>query len=206
MLTDGRRVSVINAPAGSGKTWVLAATGKAWAAAGLGRVIGITPSQSARNTLAAGVPESYNSAQFLGHLPGQRGARGPIRLRPGDLVLMDEASMVSNPDLADVVSQAAADGAKLILAGDTQQLQAVENGGGMSLLADALGYVQLAEPVRFRAAWEQAASLRLRSGDTTVLAEYDQHGRIRGGEPGADDGRRRGRLPRAHPGAARTRC
>ena len=91
--------------------------------------------------------------------------------------------MVCTPDLADVVSQAAADGAKVILAGDTQQLQAVENGGGMSLLADALGYVQLAEPVRFRAVWEQAASLRLRSGDASVLAEYDQHARIRGGEP-----------------------
>ena len=34
VLTDGRRVSVINAPAGSGKTWVLAAAGQAWAAAG----------------------------------------------------------------------------------------------------------------------------------------------------------------------------
>ena len=183
VLTDGRRVSVINAPAGSGKTWLLAQTGKAWAAAGFGRVIGITPSQSARNTLAAGVPVSYNSAQFLGHLPGQRGARGPVRLRPGDLIVMDEASMVSNPDLADVISQATADGAKVILAGDTQQLQAVENGGGLSLLADALGYARLAQPARFRAAWEQAASLRLRSGDTTVLAEYDEHGRIRGGEP-----------------------
>jgi len=183
VLTDGKRVSVINAPAGSGKTWVLTAAGRAWAAAGLGRVIGITPSQSARNTLAAGVPESYNCAQFLGHLPGQRGARGPVRLRPGDLVLMDEASMVANPDLADVVSQAAASGAKLILAGDTQQLQAVENGGGLSLLAEALGFVQLAEPVRFRAGWEQAASLRLREGDTSVLAEYDQHARITGGEP-----------------------
>ena len=183
VLTDGRRVSVINAPAGSGKTWVLTAAGRAWAAAGLGRVIGITPSQSARNTLAAGVPESYNCAQFLGHLPGQRGARGPVRLQPGNVVLMDEASMVANPDLADVVSQAAASGAKVILAGDTQQLQAVENGGGLSLLAGALGFVQLAEPVRFRAAWEQAASLRLRDGDTTVLAEYDQHARIAGGEP-----------------------
>ena len=183
MLTDGRRVSVINAPAGSGKTWVLAAAGRAWAAAGLGRVIGITPSQSARNTLAAGVPESYNTAQFLGHLPGRRGARGPVPLRPGHLVLIDEASMVSTPDLADVITQAAAADAKVILAGDTQQLQAVENGGGMSLLAGALGYARLTEPVRFRAAWEQAASLRLRDGDTSVLAEYDQHGRIRGGTP-----------------------
>jgi len=174
---------VINAPAGSGKTWVLAAAGQAWAAAGLGRVIGITPSQSARNTLAAGVPVSYNAAQFLGHLPGQRGARGPVQLRSGDLVLVDEASMVTTPDLADVVTQAAAAGAKVILAGDTQQLQAVENGGGMSLLAHALGYARLTEPVRFRAVWEQTASLRLRSGDASVLAEYDQYGRIRGGEP-----------------------
>jgi len=183
VLTDGKRVSVINAPAGSGKTWVLAAAGRAWAAAGLGRVIGITPSQSARNTLAAGIPESYNTAQFLGHLPGQRGARGPVQLRPGDLIPIDEASMVANPDLADIIAQAAAAGAKVILAGDTSQLQAVESGGGLSLLADALGCVQLAEPVRFRAAWEQAASLRLRAGDTAVLADYDQHARIRGGDP-----------------------
>ena len=183
VLTDGKRVSVINAPAGSGKTWVLAETGRAWATAGRGQVIGITPSQSARNTLAAGVPASYNTAQFLGHLPGQRGARGPIDIGPGALLLIDEASMVSGPDMAEVTSLAEATGSKVLLAGDTAQLQAVENGGGMSLLADQLGYVQLAEPVRFRAAWEQAASLRLRVGDTTVLADYDQHGRIRGGEP-----------------------
>ena len=66
VLTDGTRVSVINAPAGSGKTRVLTETGRAWAAAGLGPVVGITASQSARNTLAAGVPASHNAAQFLG--------------------------------------------------------------------------------------------------------------------------------------------
>jgi hypothetical protein len=64
-----------------------------------------------------------------------------------------------------------------------QQLQAVENGGGMSLLARRLGYTQLAEPVRFTAAWERQASLRFRAGDTTVLADYDAHGRILGGTP-----------------------
>ena len=53
----------------------------------------------------------------------------------------------------------------------------------MMLLADRLGYVQLAEPVRFTAAWEREASLRLRRGDATALDEYDQHGRIRGAPP-----------------------
>jgi conjugative relaxase-like TrwC/TraI family protein len=183
VLTDGRRVSVINAPAGSGKTRVLAEAARIWAEAGLGPVIGITPSQSARNTLAAGVPVSYNSAQFLGHLPGRRGARGPVRIGPGTLLVIDEASMLSGPDMADLIAYAEARGAKVILAGDVSQLQAVENGGGLSLLAAALGYVRLAEPVRFRHRWEQHASLRLRDGDTTVLASYDQHGRIIGGEP-----------------------
>jgi hypothetical protein len=183
-LTDGRHVSVINAPAGSGKTRVLAEAARIWAEAGLGPVIGITPSQSARNTLAAaGVPVSYNAAQFLGHLPGRRGARGPLPIAPGTLIVVDEASMLSSLDLADLIAHARARDAKIILAGDTSQLQAVENGGGMALLAGALGYARLAEPVRFRAAWEQAASMRLRDGDTIVLAEYDQHGRILGGDP-----------------------
>ena len=126
---------------------------------------------------------SYNAAQFLGHLPGRRGARGPISIGPGTLLVIDEASMLSAPDLADLIAYAKATGAKIILAGDISQLQAVENGGGMSLLAARLGYARLAEPVRFQAAWEQAASLRLRDGDASVLAEYDQHGRIIGGDP-----------------------
>ena len=183
VLADGRLVSVINAPAGAGKTRVLAEAARIWAQAGLGPVIGITPSQSARNTLAAGVAPSYNAAQFLGHLPGRRGARGPIPIGPGTLLVIDEASMLSGPDLADLIAYARARGAKIILAGDISQLQAVENGGGMSLLAAALGYARLAEPVRFRHTWEQAASLRLRDGDASVLAEYDQHGRIIGGDP-----------------------
>jgi hypothetical protein len=183
VLTEGTRVSVINAPAGSGKTFVLTETGNAWAAAGLGPMVGITAAQSARNTLAAGVPVSYNAAEFLGHLPGRRGARGPVETGPGPLLLVDEASTMPGPDLADLIAYAAARDGKLVLAGDTSQLQAVEGGGGMSLLAGALGYARLAEPVRFSNEWEQQASLRLRDGDIAMLADYDQHGRILGGDP-----------------------
>jgi len=89
--------------------------------------------------------------------------------------------MMPGPDLADLIAYTTARGGKVVLAGDTSQLQAVQNGGGMSLLAASLGYARLAEPVRFRAAWEQAASLRLRDGDPAVLAEYDQHAQIYGG-------------------------
>ena len=70
----------------------------------------------------------------------------------GTLFAVDEASMMPGPDLADLIDLAERHGGKVIVAGDTEQLQAVNNGGGMSLLAGRLGYVRLMEPVRFRAA------------------------------------------------------
>ena len=143
----------------------------------------MTPSQTSRNTLAVGIGESYNAAQFLGHLPGQRGARGRVAIGPGDLIVADEAAMISLPDLAELVAYVTERGGKLILAADIHQLQPVENGGGLGLLAARLGYLQLTEPVRFTAAWERAASLRFRAGDATVLAEYDARGRILSGPP-----------------------
>ena len=70
-------------------------------------------------------------------------------IRPGSLIVVDEGSMVSIGHLAALVDHAARNGCKLVLAGDQEQLAAVEGGGAMMLLADRLGYVQLAEPVRF---------------------------------------------------------
>jgi AAA domain len=180
-LTSSVRVTVIDAPAGSGKTRVLSAIGAAWAASGTGRVVGVTPSQASRNTLAAAVPEAYNTAQFLGHLPGQRGGRGRVPIDPGDLVLADEASMIGLPDLADIIGYVTERGARLVLAGDAEQLQPVGNGGGMNLLAERLGALQLHTAVRFAAGWERQASLRFRAGDTSVLADYDARGRVLGG-------------------------
>jgi len=53
VLTDGKRVSVTNASAGSGKTLVMTEAAQLWAAAGR-PVVRMASSQSARNTLAAG--------------------------------------------------------------------------------------------------------------------------------------------------------
>ncbi len=147
-------------------------------------MIGLATSQGGRNVLAnAGVPLAENTSVFLGHSPGQRGARGIRDLPLGSLILMDEASMTSTADLADIIGYAAEHGHKVIVCGDHAQLAAVESGGGMNLLVGSLGHVQLAEAVRFREDWEQDASLRLRAGDATVLEDYDCHGRIRGGSP-----------------------
>jgi hypothetical protein len=171
VLTSARTVEVVTGPAGTGKTRVLAAAAQAWG----GPVFGTATSQNATNELRkAGVRVTANTTRLLANLDS---------IPPGSLIVVDEGSMVSLAHLAALVEYAARHGCKLVLAGDQEQLAAVEGGGAMMLLAGRLGYVQLAEPVRFTAAWEREASLRLRGGDATALDEYDQHGRIRGAPP-----------------------
>ncbi len=185
VLTSARTTEVLVGPAGSGKTRVLAEAARAWREVTGARVVGLTASQSARNVLAeAGIDHVENTAVFLGHLPGKRGARGiRARLGRGALLLVDEASMMSTSDLTDITEYAARNGHKVIAAGDQEQLAAIEGGGGMMLLASQLGYVQLTEAVRFTEPWERDASLELRRGDATALEAYDRRGRITGDQP-----------------------
>jgi hypothetical protein len=157
VLTSTRTVEVITGPAGTGKTRVLATAARIWD----GPVFGTATSQNATNELRqAGIRVAVNTTRLLADL--QRGY-----ISPGSLIVADEGSMISITHLAAITGYAARNGCKLVLAGDQEQLAAVEGGGAMMLLADRLGYVQLAEPVRFTAAWERAASLRLRAAPGT---------------------------------------
>jgi hypothetical protein len=169
-MTDPCRVSVILAPAGSGKTTTAGVIAAVFREHGH-EVFGTATSQNATTVLRAAIGgAAANLAKFLGH--SQDGGRGAFGLShdlpPGSVVILDEASLASLPDLADVTSHAAARGWKVILIGDSEQLAAVERGGGLHLLAARLGYAELPHALRFREEWEQEASIRLRAGDVTV--------------------------------------
>jgi ATP-dependent exoDNAse (exonuclease V) alpha subunit len=173
-LTSPRRAELIVGPAGTGKTYTAVRIADAWRRAGMGQVHGLATTSAGRNVLLeAGVPVAENTAQFLGHLPGQRGARGATSLGPDALLILDEASTTSMPDLAAIIAHAARSGAKVVITGDHAQLGAVESGGGMAMLARKLGHAQLTEAVRFRNDWEGSASLAIRAGDVSALAAYD---------------------------------
>lgn len=181
-LTSPRRVELIVGPAGTGKTYTAARIAAAWRAAGRGRVVGIATTSAGRNVLTdAGIETAANTAQFLGHLPGRPSARGVQDLGPDALLILDEASMTSMADLAAITRHAAVCGAKVVITGDHAQLEAISSGGGMAVVARALGYAQLTEPERFAQQWERGASLALRAGSLAALGQYDQQGRLHGG-------------------------
>ena len=103
------------------------------------------------------------------------------QLRPHQLVIIDEASMVSTYQLAALLDQASSAGAKVLLVGDPAQLDAIDAGGVLGWL-DRTGCAQRLTTVwRFTNDWERAASLKLRKGDFDVIADYDAHERISSG-------------------------
>jgi conjugative relaxase-like TrwC/TraI family protein len=179
VLTSGRAIDILVGAAGTGKTRAVAGIAEAWQDAGVGRVIGLTTSTNAAHVLAGeGLADSHNFADFLGRIKDSDRTRGHLPVRAGDLLVVDEASMVATEDLAAVEDIATRFGAKILLTGDTEQLSAPRAGGVMRLLADEHGYYQLSTVQRFEQEWEREASLRLRAGDADVLTEYDHRGRI----------------------------
>ncbi|MFJ6377987.1 MobF family relaxase [Pseudarthrobacter oxydans] len=97
------------------------------------------------------------------------------------LIIVDEASMVSTFQLAALVQQAQNAGAKILLVGDPGQLDAIDAGGVLGWLDRQGKATRLSTIWRFHEEWERAASLKLRKGDYAAISDYAHHGRIRHG-------------------------
>ena len=206
VLTDGRRVSVINAPPARARRGSWPRSQERGGRQASARSSGSPrPSRPATPWPRAGSSPTTSPGSSATS-PANAARRGHWPIAEGTLLAVDEASMMTSPDLADLIDLAERHGGKVIVAGDTEQLQAIQNGGGMSLLADRLGYVRLAEPVRFRAAWERPPACGCATATPPSPDEYDRHGRITGGRPGAGDGGRRRPTTRPWPRTAPTRC
>jgi conjugative relaxase-like TrwC/TraI family protein len=184
LLTSGRLINCLVAPAGTGKTHVMAAFARVWEEQRAGRVIGLTASTNAARVMAdeaarAGARmETCNIAQFLGKIKDSDETRGHVPVLPGDVLVVDEATQVSTEDALRIAQIARRCGAMVIGTFDPEQLGSVDAGGIFPLIAARHGSYRLTEVRRFTSAWEGEASLRLRDGDVTALAEYAGHGRI----------------------------
>lgn len=174
------------------------------AAANLAGALGIACENTAKWLHESTGPGATSRAAIYEHLVAMRGehARGRslAQLRtietalmeleheqqrwtmsPGQLVIVDEASLAGTLALDDLAHQAACADAKLLLVGDHAQLSAVDAGGAFGLLADRAGGAQLRTLWRFTHPWEAVATTALRAGRPRVLDDYDDSGRIHAG-------------------------
>lgn len=159
---SGLTLDLLVGPAGAGKTTALRALHRAWTAAhGKESVIGLAPSAVAAEVLGESLDvRAENTAKFL-----YEHRKGRWNLQPGQLVLVDEASLAGTLALDRITAHAAEVGAKVVLIGDWAQLSAVETGGAFGMLTrHRRGVPELTDVRRFAHEWEKTASLALRHG------------------------------------------
>jgi conjugative relaxase-like TrwC/TraI family protein len=187
-----------------GRGAVVGLAPSATAAAELAQALGIGCENTAKWLYESAGPGADRRAAMLAHLHAERPALlgldsrarlrtldtaintltaqgNQYRLRPDQLLIVDEASLAGTFTLDALTAQAATAGAKVLLVGDHKQLSAVEAGGGFHLLAERAHPALLTSLWRFSQPWEAAATRRLRAGDTGVIEVYAEHDRISAG-------------------------
>jgi hypothetical protein len=101
-------------------------------------------------------------------------------LGPRDVLVIDEAGMISSKQLAAFVGAAEAAGAKLVLVGDPEQLQPINAGAAFRAIAERIGFVELEGVRRQQEDWQRAASQAFaRHGTAEGLQAYARRDGVR---------------------------
>jgi len=177
-VTDGPDLGIVVGYAGSGKSAMLAVARETWEESGY-RVRGIALSGIAAENLASGSGIESRTIASLEHQWAQR--REPLGAR--DVLVIDEAGMIGSRQLERVLGEAERQGAKVVLVGDPEQLQAIEAGAAFRSIAERHRHVEITEIRRQREDWQQKATRELGTGRAgEALDAYRQHGMVHGAE------------------------
>jgi conjugative relaxase-like TrwC/TraI family protein len=174
---SGRAIDVIVGVAGSGKTTALDVAARALEAAGY-RVLGTATSGQAARTLHnhARIP-SGTVRSLLWRLD-----HGQVTLDQRSVLVLDEASLTADVDLARLLLAVNRAGGKLVLVGDPRQLAPVGPGGALQALLERHPDIVtvLHQNLRQRDPAERAALHQLRAGNVqAAVGFYATNGRIR---------------------------
>ncbi|HET6835354.1 MAG TPA: MobF family relaxase [Acidimicrobiales bacterium] len=173
---SGRAVDVIVGVAGSGKTTALDVASRALEAAGYQVLATATSGQAAR-TLGhqARLPAATMRSLFY------RLDHGQLSLDQRTIVVLDEASMTADVDLARLLLSAERVSSRVVIVGDHRQLAAVGPGGALHALLERHPdiVITLNQNLRQRDPAERTALDHLRAGDLThAVGFYAANGRI----------------------------
>lgn len=173
-VTAGADLALVVGYAGSGKSAMLGVARTAWEAEGYS-VRGLALSGIAAEGLEAGSGIASRTLASLEHAWSQ----GRDALSARDVLVLDEAGMVGSRQLQRLLSAAEQAGAKVVLVGDPEQLQAIEAGAAFRALAERHGAVEITQVRRQRADWQREATRELATGRTAAALErYAEAGMV----------------------------
>jgi len=133
----GELVAPVAAWPGTGKTTALKGARESWEAAGF-PVIGCATANTASAELIDADIHNATSIRRLLNRTDRLRSEGVMPLARGTVIIVDEASMTSTPDLSALLFLAVECEGKLVLVGDPKQIGAVGPGGTYGLLTRAV--------------------------------------------------------------------
>ncbi|AJA07016.1 conjugal transfer protein TraA [Sphingopyxis fribergensis] len=177
-VTSARGISNVIGYAGTGKSAMLGVAREAWEAAGY-NVQGAALSGIAAEGLEYGSGIASRTLASLEHQWGQ----DRERLTSNHILVIDEAGMVGTRQLERVLSEAESQGAKVVLVGDPQQLQAIEAGAAFRAAAERHGAVEIMDIRRQQEEWQREATRELATGRTgAAIGRYVEAGHVHAAE------------------------
>lgn len=181
-VTGPERISAVVGLAGAGKSTMLQAAAEAWERQGYA-VHGAALSGKAAEGLegSSGI-KSRTLASW-----SRSWANEKRQLNHGDVFVIDEAGMIGSRQLASFVGEAEKWGAKIVLVGAHEQLQAIGAGAPFRAIAEQIGHASLGEIKRQMEPWQQKTSVAFASHRTTEgLAAYRENGNIHFAKGGSE--------------------
>ena len=173
-ITRAEDLSVVIGYAGTGKSTMLGVAREAWEQAGY-QVRGAALSGIAAENLEGGSGIQSRTIASLEHA----WAQGRDQLSRNDVLVVDEAGMIGTRQMERVLSHARDAGAKVVLVGDPEQLQAIEAGAAFRSIAERHGAAEITEVRRQRDDWQKDATRALATGRTAeALHAYESRGMV----------------------------
>jgi conjugative relaxase-like TrwC/TraI family protein len=199
--TKGERIALIEGDAGTGKTYLLDALREAYEQEGY-TVLGAALAGVAADGLKAGanIKESKTVARLLMDLKpqpvtpsashGKDFSSAHQMARYGELVhkprttitaktllVLDESAMIGTRQLSELIKSVYKAGGKVVMVGDSKQLQSIETGGAFKAIRDSIGSSRLSKVIRMREEWQRQAAKDFSEGNAAEgLKAYQDHG------------------------------
>lgn len=174
----GERLVCIQGRAGTGKSHTMSAIREMIETNGI-RVRGLAPTSSVAKDLSEnGFETAQNLHKFLFE---QKNGVDPLGKR--EVLMVDEAGMVGNTVMQEVLKLAWEKGSQVILVGDDRQLSSVDRGGMFKEFCNRYGAYELTEVRRQEKDWQKNLSEGLSQGASrdsiqSALNELSTHERL----------------------------
>lgn len=172
-------LALVRGWAGTGKSHMLKGAKEAWESDGYKVIGGALQGKTAKDLETGSGIESGTLHALQHKIDHAKECGEPSPLDSKTVLVIDEAGMVGNRQLASLLKEAERAGAKVVLVGDEKQIQAVEAGGAFKGLAERLGAAEMSDVLRQRNQIDKDIAKDLREGRSAdALSKLDGLGRL----------------------------